>query len=210
MKAILFDHDDTLVATIQAKWAHHKYLAKTFYGKELSDEEIRPHWGKPLSLLIQLLYGTDDVNTAMAHNVATRKDFPKRLFEDTLPTLSFLRHIGKKIGLVTATTRSSLDHDLDTLKIPKSLFDHIQTEEDTLFHKPDSRVFEPALRWLTEEGISSQDVLYVGDTYNDMKAALGAGFHFIGVGTGLIEAREFSAHHVPGIERLSELRDILR
>lgn len=72
IKGILFDHDDTLVGTIQAKWAQHKFLAKTFYRKTLTDNELHLHWGKPLTSLIRHLYETDDVDTAMSHNIATR------------------------------------------------------------------------------------------------------------------------------------------
>ena len=73
IKAILFDHDDTLVATIQAKWAQHKFIAKTFYGKDLQDDEIRLHWGKPYSVLIRLLYNTDDVDSTVSYNLCTRR-----------------------------------------------------------------------------------------------------------------------------------------
>ncbi|HSW99568.1 MAG TPA: hypothetical protein VLH38_00880, partial [Patescibacteria group bacterium] len=66
-KVVLFDHDDTLVGTIGTKWEQHKHVAHTFYGKELSDDEIQEHWGKPLTELVCLLYGTDDVDQAMAH-----------------------------------------------------------------------------------------------------------------------------------------------
>jgi phosphoglycolate phosphatase len=45
-RAVVFDHDDTLVATIEAKWAQHKHVARTWYGKALSDEELREHWGQ--------------------------------------------------------------------------------------------------------------------------------------------------------------------
>ncbi len=55
IKAILFDHDDTLVQTIKSKWAQHKYIAKTFYHKNLKDEELRLHWGKPFTELVELL-----------------------------------------------------------------------------------------------------------------------------------------------------------
>ena len=34
IKAVFFDHDDTLVGTIVPKWAHHKHVARTHYGKE--------------------------------------------------------------------------------------------------------------------------------------------------------------------------------
>ena len=186
IKMILFDHDDTLVGTLKAQLAQHKYIAQTFYGKKLKNEELRLHWGKPLTLLLKLLYGTDHVNIAMSYNIATRSKFPKLLFKDTISTLSTLHSLGKKLGLVTATIRSSLEYDLKTLGIPIELFDYIQTEDDTVFHKPDSHVFDPALTWMVKQGIQPHEVLYVGDHLNDMLAARGAGIGFIGIGTGII------------------------
>jgi phosphoglycolate phosphatase-like HAD superfamily hydrolase len=90
IKAVLFDHDDTLVGTIEAKWAEHKHIAKTYYNKRLTDDEIRQHWGKPLSVMVGLLYGTNDINQAMAHNAATYEDFPKKIQDDTVATLPHL------------------------------------------------------------------------------------------------------------------------
>ncbi|PWU15948.1 MAG: hypothetical protein C5B45_01580 [Chlamydiae bacterium] len=209
IKMILFDHDDTLVSTLKAKWAQHKYIARIFYGKKLKNDELRLHWGKPLTLLLKLLYETDHVNIAMSYNIATRSKFPKILFKDTISTLHTLRNLGKKLGLVTATTCSSLKHDLKTLKIPNELFDYIQTEDDTVFHKPDSRVFDPALLWMTKQGIQPHEALYVGDHLNDMLAAKGAGIEFIGIGTGLVSTEEFKKHQAQGINRLADLIDVL-
>ncbi len=209
IKAILFDHDDTLVSTIQAKWAQHKFIAKIFYGKDLQDDEIRLHWGKPFSVMIKLLYNTDDVESAMSHNLCARKDFPKVLFEDTIKTLVFLRNTKMKIGLVTATTLSSLENDFTTLNISRQLFDYVQTEEDTVYHKPDSRVFAPALKWLAQEQIHPNEVLYVGDSLNDMKAALGAGLQFLGIPTGLTSLEEFRQNQANGIQRLREITELL-
>ena len=206
MKVVLFDHDDTLVSTIRAKWAQHKYVAKKFYGKELCDSEIRLHWGKPLTVLIKNLYETDNIDMAMSYNLATREKFPKSLFEDTLDTLASLRQSGLKLGLVTATTRSSLEHDLKTLKISKEFFQYIQTEDDTVLHKPDPRVFDPILRWLSAQNIQPSEVVYVGDAITDMKAAIGVGFHFIGVGTGLVSPEEFAEQNVQSIKRLGDLK----
>jgi HAD superfamily hydrolase (TIGR01549 family) len=204
-KVILFDHDDTLVQTIQAKWAQHKYIAKKFYGITLTDAEIKSHWGKPLTVLIKLLYGTDHIDIAMSYNIATRKKFPKRRFPDTIETLQALRDRGIFVGVVTATTRSSLEHDWKTLQIGKELFDYIQTEDDTAVHKPDPRVFLPALEWLEERNISARDVIYVGDSLNDMKAAEGAGFQPIGITTGLVPTQEFEQHRIRSVSTLSEL-----
>lgn len=109
------------------------------------------------------------------------------------------------MGVVTATTYSSLSHDFATLGLSKELFDYIQTEEDTKFHKPDPKVFEPALNWLARNTISPQEVLYVGDHLRDMQAAKRAGFHFIGVTTGLTSMKEFEEHQTQSIKELSEL-----
>lgn len=209
VKVVLFDHDDTLVETMQAKWAQHKYIAKRFYGKTLRDDEIRAHWGKPFTVLIKMLYDTDHIDIAMSYNIATRNQFPKKRFNDAIETIQALR--GKQIltGVVTATTRSSLEHDWRTLHMEKELFDYIQTEDDTAIHKPDPRVFSPALEWLKAAEISPSEVAYIGDSLNDMKAAQGAGFIPIGVATGLITVEEFTRFGVKGIQNLSELFSIV-
>lgn len=205
IKVVLFDHDDTLVGTINAKWAQHKHVAKTFYKKDLTDDEIKMHWGKPFTQLVCLLYGTDDVEQAVAHNVATHTDFEKELFTATIPMLKRLKGLGKKLGIITATSRRSFEHDLEIHKIPKALLDYTQTEDDTNFHKPNPRVFEPVLQWLKEESLKPEEVLYIGDGLHDMKATLGVGFNFLGVQTGLVDADEFTAAEARSIKSIAEL-----
>jgi len=205
IKLIVFDHDDTLVGTIKAKWAQHKHVARTYYKKHLTDEEIRQHWGKPFSLLVGLLYGTDDIDQAMANNKATHTAFPKILRDDTIEVLKFFHAAGKKLGVITSTSSYSFNYDLDSLGIPRELFEFVQTEEDTKFHKPDPRVFDPVLSWLKKENIQPKEVVYVGDSLHDMQAALGAGFEFIGVTTGLVTQAEFKRNKATAINRLSDL-----
>lgn len=205
IKVVLFDHDDTLVGTISTKWAEHKFIAKTYYQKDLTDDEIKLHWGKPLEELICLLYGTDDAQQALAYNIKHHTEFEKELFAATIPTLKHLKEIGKKVGIVTATSRISFEHDLDHHNVPRELLDYTQTAEDTDFHKPDPRVFKPALGWLKGTRLSPEEVLYIGDGLHDMKAALGAGFNFLGVQTGLIGAEEFQKAKARSISSIEEL-----
>jgi len=207
IKVVFFDHDDTLVGTIGPKWRQHKHVARTFYDKELTDDEIKEHWGRPLTELMCLLYGTDDIDQAMVHTKATHENFPKELFTATVPALHHLKAEGKLTGIITATTHFSLDHDLALHEIPKSLLDYIQTSDDTPYHKPDSRVFEPALAWLTDRNIRPDEVLYVGDSLYDLQAAAGAGFNFLGVETGLVTAGEFKDKNVKSIPGIGELID---
>jgi len=204
-KAIFFDHDDTLVATIEAKWAHHRYVAKTYYGKDISDAELRLHWGKPLSKLVSLIHSSDNYKEVFDYLMASQEDFPKKLFEQTIPTLKYLHKQGKLIGVITATSRLNFEHDLAFHKMPKSIIDYSQTEDDTDFHKPDPKVFQPAILWLSDRKIKPQEVLYVGDGLHDMKAAIGAGFNFIGVCTGLVNADEFLAEGAVSVSGVGDL-----
>lgn len=207
IKAVLLDHDDTLVATKEAKWAHHKFVARKFYGKELSDDDILPHWGKPLPKLVCLLYGTENVEEALANNASSHEDFPKVLLKDTIPVIEHIHAQGRLIGILTATSRFSFEHDLTLHRIPRKLIGYTQTADDTPFHKPDPRVFEPALRWLSEQRVDPNGVLYVGDGLHDMRAALGAGLNFIGVETGLVTADQFSEQ---GAISLPSIADLIR
>jgi phosphoglycolate phosphatase-like HAD superfamily hydrolase len=205
IKVVLFDFDDTLVGTIKPKWAQHKHVAKHYYDRDLTDEQIRSHWGKPFSEMLGLIHNTSDREQVMANTLACHEDFPKELFSDSIPLLHALKKDGKLLGVITATSRFSLEHDLQLHGFPRQLIDYLQTEEDTVYHKPDPRVFEPALTWLDARGIKPDEVLYVGDGLHDMKASLGVGFHFVGVETGLVNAQEFQtakATSVPSVAHL--------
>jgi phosphoglycolate phosphatase-like HAD superfamily hydrolase len=193
IRVVFFDHDDTLVGTIGPKWKQHKYVARTFYDKDLTDDEIRLYWGRPLPELVCRLYGTDDVEHALANNYSCRDDYPKERFAAVNPTLRHLRADGKRIGVITATTRASFEQDLDSDGVPHELLDYTQTADDTDYHKPDPRVFGPATAWLAERKLEPRQVLYVGDGLHDMHAAVGAGFNFLGVETGLVTAEQFRA-----------------
>lgn len=205
IKAVLFDHDDTLIDTIGTKWVQHKYIAKTYYGKDLTDAEIIMHYGKPLEELVCLLYGTTEAEQAMAYLLKHHHEFPKNLFKETIPLLRHLRAKGLVTGVITAASRYSFEEDMETHKIPRELFDYTQTSGDTKFHKPDPRVFDPAIFWLATQNIKSNEVVYVGDGLHDMKAALGAGFSFIGVQTGLVSAKQFKEVGTTSISGIASL-----
>lgn len=205
VKVVVFDHDDTLVGTIGAKWAQHKYIAKRYYKKELTDEEIKQHWGKPLNELISLLYETKDIDAALAFTKNHHQEFPKELFTATIATLKHLKEAGLMIGIVTATSGFSFEHDLDYHQVPRELVDYTQTADDTDAHKPSPAVFDPLKKWLAEKGIANDEVLYIGDGLHDMQAAVGAGFNFLGVETGLVTAEEFSNHNAKSIASIADL-----
>ncbi len=210
IKAVLFDHDDTLVGTIVPKWAHHKHVAKIHYGKDLLDEEIRSHWGKPLPELVKLLYGTENVEEALANNALSHERFPKILFDGSIELLNSLHNGGIKTGIITATSRFSFEHDLTLHKFPRESISYTQTADDTQYHKPDARVFEPAIAWLKERQIEPNDVVYIADGLHDMKAARGAGFQFVGVETGLVKSSDFLANGAKSFPTIMDINKLVK
>jgi len=205
IKAVIFDWDDTLVGTIANKWAQHKHIARTYYNRNLLDEDLRQHWGKPLSQLVRLLYETDDVEQAISYIHSVNKGFPKMLFDHSVGVVERLRSTGRLVGLVTAHRREGIAYDFTSLGIPSVLFDYIQTEDDTEFHKPNPKVFDPTIAWLGRHSVFPYDAVYIGDGLHDREAAIGAGMHFIGVETGLVSVEQFQEAGSLAIRSLVEL-----
>lgn len=125
----------------------------------------------------------------------------------TLGVLNHLKSAGKLVGVITATSRFSFEHDLALHKVPLTLLDYTQTADDTEHHKPDPRVFIPTLKWLKDQDIEPAEVVYVGDGLHDMKAALGVGFDFLGVETGLVSADEFRRAGGVSVRSIQNLLD---
>lgn len=205
IKLILFDHDDTLVSTIPAKWQQHKFIAKKYYDIILTDDVIRTHWGKPFDALVKELYQTDDTDQAIARNVKWRHLYPKVLFDYTVPALKKLIENGKQLGIITATNRQNLAFDLSSLNIPADLFTYTQTFDETDHHKPSPKVFDPMLTWAAKNNIKRNEIIYIGDGMVDMQAAVSAGLEFIGVHTGLYTSADFMRHGASSINNISDL-----
>ena len=109
IKAVIFDLDDTLVKTHVVKWAQHKAVAKDVYGRELTDDTLREHWGKPFNILVALLHdNVDTLENMLAAYAANAHLFPKVLHDETMDTIEMLLKKDIKLGIVTATNREFL------------------------------------------------------------------------------------------------------
>ena len=109
------------------------------------------------------------------------------------------------VGIITSTLRQYADRDLIRLKFPTDKFFLVQGSDDTVYHKPDPRVFDTALSLVADKQIGRDAVAYVGDALMDYYAARDAGIGFIGVATGLIPRDTFIAAGAPCVDSLPEL-----
>jgi len=82
----------------------------------------------------------------------------------------------------------------------------LQGSEATDYHKPDGKVFAPALKLLAEQGIDKSSVVYVGEALSDLRAANDAQLGFIAVTQGLVDAAEFTATGVHTV--FTDLRQV--
>ena len=205
IQAVIFDLDDTLLKTAEIKWAHHKAVA-AHYGIELTDEVLARYWGMPFEVMIGHLYNhADTVKNMLAANRALEAQFPKAIQEDTLDVLGTLARHHIVTGVVTSLTTDYARKDLALARVPSDAFLFVQGADATAYHKPDGRVFDPALARLGASAIQRSQVLYVGDALMDHQAAIGASLQFVGVATGFVTVEQFKEAGAPAIGRLGEL-----
>jgi phosphoglycolate phosphatase-like HAD superfamily hydrolase len=203
--AALFDLDDTLLKTAEVKWAHHRAVAAQ-YGITLTDETLARYWGMPFDQMIGYLYNhADTLENMRAANRALEARFPKAIHDDAIATLTRLALCGIVSGVVTSTTSEYAAADLARVHVPADTFLFVQGADITPYHKPDGRVFDPALARLAELGIQRSHVLYVGDAIMDHEAATSAGIEFLGVATGFVSIDQFQGRGAQAISRLGEL-----
>lgn len=205
IRAVLFDLDDTLLKTAQIKWEHHKAVAAQ-YGLTLTDETLARYWGMPFDQMIGHLYNhADTIENMRAANRALEAQFPKDIHDDTIEVLGKLSLAGIATGVVTSTNTEFALADLRRLRVPDEALLFVQGAESTPHHKPDGKVFDPALARLGELGIQRPDVLYVGDALMDYEAAVDAGIRFVGVATGFVSIEQFHERGAEAVARLGKL-----
>ena len=209
-RAVLFDYDDTLVQTKESKFAALRAIAERHYAFRLTDEAIRTHWGVPYRELFDNLFGSVEADVARVIRLyeAANDEFPIEPYPETL---SVLRRLAERvaIGIVTSAGRAIVARQLARIGVSIEQLTVFQTAEDTPTHKPDPRVFDPALQTLAESGITRASVLYVGDSLRDFAAARDAGIDFRGVLRGTTSALEFEAARAPYMTDLEALLDLV-
>jgi phosphoglycolate phosphatase-like HAD superfamily hydrolase len=210
IRLVAFDLDDTLVETRPNILAQHKHVALVSFGRELSDEYLLEHWGKPFPVMAEAYYGTCDLELIRSCIKPVKHRFPKILYPYSIPKLIELHDAGILVGIVTANSRHGYEYDMDFHGFPREVISFHQAADDSEHHKPDGRVFDILLRWAAERGIARHEILYVGDGLHDMSAALEAGISFLGVETGLVTAAEFKLHSVLSVPHVGYIQTAAR
>ncbi|HYM64001.1 MAG TPA: HAD-IA family hydrolase, partial [Gaiellaceae bacterium] len=124
------------------------------------------------------------VRVYRAHNAPLHDEL--EAFEGVQEVLEHLHAEGRKLGIVTAKRRQTVDLAFEQLGI-ECYFDVVVTTDDTELHKPHP---EPVLRALELVDATPAEAAFVGDSPFDIQAGKAAGVFTIGVSWGKIHPAE--------------------
>lgn len=111
-----------------------------------------------------------------------------------------------KIGIVSSRMGSRIDKILEHLNCRKYV-DYIIGYENVTTHKPNP---EGLLKSLEYFNCNKEDVLYVGDSYIDAKAAENGHIDFIGVTTGTTTQKDFNEYNnIKIVDNLSDILEVI-
>jgi len=196
--AALFDWDGTLVDTIPMIYRANVVALRDFWitlTREWYRERYTTHWRRSYRELGIPEHQWEAVATRWGQEMANGRP---RALPWARPAIRRLRARGVRVGLVTASTRAVVEHNLGRLNLD-GVFEAIRYSDDVARSKPHP---DALLEALDEMGVAAADTVYVGDTTVDMEMARAAGAPFVAVGR-TTSPEVFRAHGVdtvwPGV-----------
>ncbi len=207
-KGIIFDFDFTLGDTTAGIENCIRYGLETLHQAQASQEEIRKTIGHSLSVTYEML--TND--TDPAHIDTFVRCFKERAEEVMTPSailypgvvemLRMLKNKGLQTGVVTSKYNHRIQQILAKFAISDGI-DAIVGADDVMHEKPDP---EGLLQMLQKMQLEKEEVLYIGDSFVDAKAADGAEIDFVGVTTGTTARDKFQEYpHCMILDNVKEL-----
>lgn len=207
---VLFDLDGTLIDSGPIILASMRHAALTVLGTEPDEELVRSAIGGP-GLIAQMRdldpERVDElVDAYRAHNEPLHDTLES--FDGVLDLLPVLREEGRRLGIVTAKRRATVELAFRRFPTLRDASDVVVGAEDTERHKPDP---DPLLEALDRLGAVPEDAAYVGDSPFDVRAAKAAGTFAVAVGWGGIHTAERLAEEAPDalVHTTAELHAVL-
>ena len=190
---VLFDLDGTLIDSGGMILESFRHATRTVLRREIPDDELVAAVGGS-SIRDQMASFDADradelVRVYRAHNAPLHDEL--EAFEGVQDVLEHLRAEGRKLGIVTAKRRKTVDLAFEQLGLDR-YFDVVVTTDDTELHKPHP---DPVLRALELVGATPAQAAFIGDSPFDIQAGKAAGVFTIGVSWGKIHPAKRLLEH---------------
>jgi pyrophosphatase PpaX len=208
-QTVLFDLDGTVVDSGAIILASMRHATREVLGRDFSDEELLQAVGGP-GLEAQFSTLAPDhverlVDVYRAHNEPLHVDL--EACDGMEDVLVRLRQEGRRLGVVTAKRRSTVELAFDRVPLGH-LFETVVGGDETERHKPDP---EPLLLGADRLGADPAATAYVGDSPFDVLAAKAANMFAVAVTWGGIHDRARLEAEQPDaiVDRAEELLGVL-
>jgi pyrophosphatase PpaX len=206
---ILFDLDGTVVDSGAIILASLRHATQTVLGETIPDERLLATVGG--SGLASQMRDFDPERVDELVRVYTEHNLPLHAelaaCDGMLGLLEELRRDGRRLGIVTAKRRATVELAFETVPI-EHLFEVVVAGDETERQKPHP---EPLLRALVQLRADTSTAAYVGDSPFDIQAAKAGGLAAIAVTWGRIHSLERLQEEQPDhlVETVEELRGAL-
>jgi pyrophosphatase PpaX len=204
---VLFDFDGTVVDSGGIILASMRHATETVLARSYSEQELMANVGGPGLEAQMEAFAPDRVEELVrvyrAHNEPLHDEL--EAFVGMQAALISLRNEGRRLGLVTAKRRATVDLAFARLPIAH-LFDIVVGGDETTLHKPHPA---PLLLALERLGAAADQSAYVGDSPYDMQAAKAGGLFAVGVTWGGIHDRAALADADVVVDTAEELLGVL-
>jgi pyrophosphatase PpaX len=185
---VLFDLDGTLVDSAAVILGSFHHATETVLRRRFPDEEILARVGGTNLAHQMALLDPDHVDELVQvyreHNDPQYSELA--CFDGVLGVLSRLKSEGRRLGIVSAKRRPTIERVLLSAGLG-DYFDVVIGSDDTERHKPEP---EPILKALDLLDAVPTEAAYVGDSPFDVAAARAAGVYAVAVGWGGIHRVE--------------------
>ena len=173
IKAVIFDFDGTLINTNQLIRIGLNKFSNKYLGRVLTEFELNTLNGQHLSDQIDYIAKENSKEVILEFKswYTDNHDTYAKSFSGIESLLEILNHENIKMGIVTNNSTLPLKQGLSHLGFGK-YFGHVVTSDNVKRPKPDP---EGILNILKMFELKSNEILYVGDSSSDMKAAKAAG-----------------------------------
>jgi pyrophosphatase PpaX len=206
---VLFDLDGTVVDSGAIILASLRHATQTVLGETIPDERLLATVGG--SGLASQMRDFDPNRVDELVRVYTEHNAPLHAelaaCEGMLELLEDLKADGRRLGIVTAKRRKTVQLAFETVPI-EHLFDVVVAGDETDRQKPHP---EPLLRALAQLDARASTAAYVGDSPFDIQAAKAGGLTAIAATWGRIHNRDLLEREEPDhlVETSEELRAVL-
>jgi pyrophosphatase PpaX len=194
----LFDLDGTLIDSGPMIIASMKHAAQSVLGRDFPDDVLAAAVGGPG--LVAQMRALDParvdalVEAYREHNEPAHDEL--EAFWEVVEVLPRLRAEGRRLGIVTAKRRASVQLAFDRLPGLEANFEVVIGAEDTERHKPDP---DPVLEALARMAATPDEAAYVGDSPFDVRAAKAAHVYAVAVAWGGIHDTDALEREEPDV-----------